>query len=103
MPVEYLEEPEIEGVLESINRDKPSGSRDYALLKLTFNTGARVREILDIRVCDLRLESALSGFGLYGKGNKVRLCPIWQRTAQLLRKLISRIHPPIIRRTKGSF
>ena len=92
MPVEYLEEPEIEGVLESINRDKPSGSRDYALFSLTFNTGARVQEILDIRVCDLRLESPCQ-VRLYGKGNKVRLCPIWQRTAQLLRKLIS-TNPP---------
>ena len=87
-PVEYLEEPEIEGVLNSINRDTPSGSRDYALFSLMFNTGARVQEILDIRVCDLRLVSPCQ-VRLYGKGNKVRLCPIWQRTAQLLRKLIS--------------
>jgi integrase/recombinase XerD len=87
-PVEYLEEPEIEGVLESNNRDTPSGSRDYALFSLMFNTGARVQEILDIRVCDLRLVSPCQ-VRLYGKGNKVRLCPIWQRTAQLLRKLIS--------------
>lgn len=87
-PVEYLEEPEIEGVLNSINRDTPSGSRDYALFSLMFNTGARVQEILDIRVCDLRLVPPCQ-VRLYGKGNKVRLCPIWQRTAQLLRKLIS--------------
>jgi integrase/recombinase XerD len=92
VPVEYLEEPEIEGVLESINRDTQSGRRDYALFSLMFNTGARVQEILDIRVCDLRLVSPCQ-VRLCGKGNKVRLCPIWQRTAQLLRKLIS-MNPP---------
>jgi integrase/recombinase XerD len=75
-------------VLESIDRDTPSGRRDYALFSLMFNTGARVQEILDIRLCDLRLVSPCQ-VRLYGKGNKVRLCPIWQRTAQLLRKLIS--------------
>jgi integrase/recombinase XerD len=91
-PVEYLEQPEVEGVLESINRDTPSGRRDYALFSLMFNTGARVQEILDIRVCDLRLVSPCQ-VRLYGKGNKVRLCPIWQRTAQLLQKLVG-TNPP---------
>lgn len=91
-PVEYLEEPEIKGVLESINRDTPSGRRDYALFSLMFNTGARVQEILDLRVCDLRLVSPCQ-VRLHGKGNKIRLCPIWRRTAQLLQELIS-THSP---------
>lgn len=91
-PIEYLEEPEIKGVLESINRDTTSGRRDYALFSLMFNTGARVQEILDLRVCDLRLASPCQ-VRLYGKGAKIRLCPIWRRTAQLLQDLIS-THPP---------
>lgn len=56
-PIEYLEEAEIKGVLECINRHTSSGRRDYALFSLMFNTGARVQEILDLRVCDLRLAS----------------------------------------------
>jgi len=91
-PVEYLEEPEIKGVLESIDRDTASGRRDYALFSLMFNTGARVQEILDLRVCDLRLASPCQ-VRLHGKGAKIRLCPIWRRTAQLLQDLIS-THPP---------
>jgi len=91
-PVEYLEEPEIKGVLESINRDTTSGRRDYALFSLMFNTGARVQEILDLRVCDLRLVSPCQ-VRLHGKGNKIRLCPIWRRTAQLLQELIT-TYPP---------
>ena len=92
-PVEYLEVLEIKGVLESINRNTPPGRRDYALFSLMFNTGARVQEILDVRVCDLRLESPCQ-VRLYGKGNKVRICPIWPRTARLLHDLISTQHPP---------
>jgi site-specific recombinase XerD len=91
-PVEYLEEPEIKGVLESINRDTTSGRRDYALFSLMFNTGARVQEILDLRVRDLRLVSPCQ-VRLHGKGNKIRLCPIWRRTAQLLQELIT-TYPP---------
>lgn len=91
-PVEYLEEPEIKGVLASINCGTTSGRRDYALFSLMFNTGARVQEILDLRVCDLRLVSPCQ-VRLHGKGSKIRLCPIWRRTAQLLQELIS-THPP---------
>ena len=50
-----------------------------------FNTGARVQEILDLRVRDLRLEPPCQ-VRLHGKGNKVRLCPIWPRTAHLLKR-----------------
>lgn len=52
-----------------------------------FNTGARVQEILNLRVCDVRLEPPYQ-VRLLGKGNKVRVCPIWPRTAQLLGRFI---------------
>jgi site-specific recombinase XerD len=54
-----------------------------------FNTGARVQEILNLRVRDLRLDPP-EQVRLCGKGNKVRLCPIWPGTARLLRALIER-------------
>ncbi|MBD9496899.1 tyrosine-type recombinase/integrase [Ensifer sp. ENS01] len=92
-PVEYLEEPEIKSVLARIDRRTPSGQRDYALFSLMFNTGARVQEILNLRICDLRLVSPCQ-VRLHGKGNKVRLCPIWRNTAQLLQELINTLHPP---------
>lgn len=86
-PIEYLEKPEIEALLASIDRTSWSGRRDYALFALMFNTGARVQETLNLRVRDLRLDPPYQ-LRLHGKGNKVRLCPIWPRTAQLLRELI---------------
>jgi integrase/recombinase XerD len=86
-PIEYLERSEIEVVLASIDRTTSSGRRDYAMFALMFNTGARVQEILDLHVRDLRLEPPCQ-VRLLGKGNKIRLCPIWPRTAQLLRDMI---------------
>jgi site-specific recombinase XerD len=86
-PIEYLEKTELEELLAGIERTTPSGRRDYAMFCLMFNTGARVQEILNLRVRDVRLE-APHQVRLLGKGNKVRLCPIWPRTAQLLRELI---------------
>lgn len=86
-PVEYLEKGEIVALLASIDRTTPSGRRDYTMFALMFNTGARVQEILNLRVRDVRLEPPCQ-VRLLGKGNKVRLCPIWPRTAQLLRDMI---------------
>ena len=92
-PIEYLERAEIEAVLQSIDRTDALGRRDYALFALMFNTGARVQEALDVRRRDVRLD-APPQVRLHGKGNKVRLCPIWPVTAKLLRAFIEELPAP---------
>lgn len=71
-----------------IDRGTPSGQRDFALFALMFNTGARVQAILSLRVRDLHLDPS-EQVRLHGKGDKIRLCPLWLRTARLLRDLIA--------------
>ena len=93
VPIEYLERAEIEAVLQSIDRTDALGRRDYALFALMFNTGARVQEALDVRRRDVRLD-APPQVRLHGKGNKVRLCPIWPVTAKLLRAFIEELPAP---------
>jgi Phage integrase, N-terminal SAM-like domain len=70
--VEYLDFPEIQAVLAAIDRSTVGGRRDYALLVTMFNTGARVQEIVTLRVADLRLASP-PHLRLFGKGRKERL------------------------------
>jgi site-specific recombinase XerD len=84
--IDYLEYDEIDVVLKAIDRTTPCGTRDYALLATMFNTGARVQEIADLRVSDLRLSRPFQ-VRLFGKGRKERYCPIWPQTAALLRAL----------------
>lgn len=88
-PPEHLAADAVKALLDSIDRSTASGERDFALLALLFNTGARVQEVLDLRVRDVRLEPPQQ-VRLNGKGNKMRVCPIWPRTAQLLRELVNR-------------
>jgi site-specific recombinase XerD len=85
-PIEYFESDEVEALLNSIDRSTGLGQRDYALFALMFNTGARVQEVLDLRVRDVRIDPP-SQVRLSGKGGKVRVCPIWAHTAALLREL----------------
>lgn len=89
-PIEYLEQTEIEALLAGIDRTTPSGRRDYAMFALMFNTGARVQEIIDLRTRDVRLEPPCQ-VRFVGKGNKIRVCPIWPRTAQLLKDLVRKL------------
>jgi site-specific recombinase XerD len=87
-PIEYLERGEMDALLRSIDRSTRLGQRDYALFALMFNTGARVQEVLDLRVRDVRLE-APAQVRLLGKGRKTRVCPLWPATARLLQGLMA--------------
>lgn len=88
--VEYLEYEEMQAVLEAIDRTTANGRRDYALLVAMFNTGARVQEILDLRVRDLQLIRPFQ-VRLVGKGKKERLCPLWPQTADVLREYLAEL------------
>ncbi len=83
-PVEYFDSLELDALFKSIDRTSASGMRDYALFALMFNTGARVQEILNLTTQDLRLDPPYQ-VRLHGKGNKIRLCPLWPTTVQCLR------------------
>lgn len=81
--IEYLEYEEIQAVLNAIDRSTANGRRDYALVAMLFNTGARVQEIVDIRASDLQLARPYQ-IRLFGKGRKERICPLWTETAEVL-------------------
>lgn len=61
--------------------------RDRVLLLFLYNTGARVQEVVDVRVEHLTLERP-AYVRLHGKGNKWRQCPLWQETADLLKSFL---------------
>ncbi len=92
--IEHFEFNEIQAVLNSIDRSTRDGRRDFTLLSLLFNTGARVSEIITLQACDLKLSPPVSVL-LHGKGRKDRTCPLWSETAKLLRELLeeSKIQP----------
>lgn len=53
--------------------------RDHLLLAMLYNTGARVSEIIDVRVADVVLDGAPC-VHLQGKGRKRRSVPLWKTT-----------------------
>lgn len=58
--------------------------RDHLLLGLLYNTGARVSEIIGVRVADVVLDGAAC-VHLHGKGRKQRTVPLWRSTLKEVR------------------
>ena len=58
--------------------------RDHLLLGLMYNTGARVSEIIGVRVADVILDGAAC-VHLMGKGRKRRSLPLWNTTVKEIR------------------
>ena len=57
------------------------------MLSVLYDTGARVQELIDLTAGDVRLE-APAQVRILGKGRKVRIVPLMQNTALLLRQYI---------------
>lgn len=68
-----------------------TSQRDHLLLAMLYNTGARVSEIIGVRVLDVVLEGAAC-VHLHGKGRKERSVPLWKSTVQEIRAWL-RINP----------
>jgi site-specific recombinase XerD len=64
--------------------DTWTSKRDHLLLALLYNTGARVSEIIGIRVGDVVMDE-VACVHLLGKGRKKRSTPLWKSTAQEIR------------------
>lgn len=61
------------------------------LLSLMYDTGARVQEMADLTVSDVRLTSPAT-IKVTGKGNKSRIVPLMTQTASLLGKYMPERH-----------
>jgi site-specific recombinase XerD len=90
--VDYLEEKELRAVLDSIDINSRTGVRDRALLMLLYNTGARVSEIVNLKLDDLRLTDTAQ-INLLGKGRKPRSCPLWSETVSALEAYLHQRRP----------
>ena len=85
---DYLTKDEVDKFLNSIPTDSNKGIRDYTLLMLLYDSGARAQEIINLKVEDLRLDSNPI-VRLFGKGNKYRTVPITNNTKDILIKYIN--------------
>jgi len=79
----YLTDEEMKSLLGHVDRDTVNGERDYVLIALLYDTGARVQELLNLRPSDLQLERP-AFVRITGKGRRERICPLLPQTARLV-------------------
>jgi len=90
--LDYLTRAEMEAVLGEPG-ESWSSRRDHLLLTMLYNTGARVSEIIGVRVVDVVLDSAAC-VHLHGKGRKLRSIPLWDATVTEIRSWL-RLNPTL--------
>jgi site-specific recombinase XerD len=83
----HLTPGQIKLLLEQPDMRTKNGRRDIVLLSVLYDTGARVQEVCDLRVRDVRLESPALII-LTGKGCKSRHVPLLGNTVKLLQNYI---------------
>jgi len=84
----YLEREDVAALLRSVPREGRFALRDRSLLLFLYNTGARAQEVADLRIEHLELEPPAK-VSLHGKGDKWRVCPLWDETVKLLQRLLA--------------
>ena len=80
--------------------DTKAGVRDRFIMIFLFSTGARLGELLDVRICDITLSGEYPYIYLHGKGNKTRIVPV--QLAKEQDSTIPEVHPHLLRHSYGA-
>lgn len=81
--IPFLTEEELKALLAQPDSSTRHGLRDLTLLSLLYDSGARVQEITDLKLKDVRLTNPAM-VTLTGKGRKARQVPLMKETCKLL-------------------
>ena len=83
--VDYMSEEAVHAILDEPDATTRLGLRDQVMMIFFYDTGARIQEVLHVRICDIKMNQTPQVI-LHGKGNKVRTVPLMKDTvAHLLR------------------
>lgn len=88
--IEYMSEPAIAAILAEPDCTTIRGIRDVLLMTLLYDTGARIQEILNLRLSDINLSN--SSIVLVGKGQKVRPVTLMKSTMKHLHRYLDVYH-----------
>lgn len=91
--IAFLTEPALAALLQQPDPSKFKDLRNLVFMILMYDTAARCSELLDMRVCDLRLDEKHPIAYLHGKGRKTRTVPLLSKTVQHCRHYLRKFHP----------
>jgi len=80
---------EIEKIIATVDRSKPEGERNKAILETMYSCGLRVSEVVGLQISNLYLESGF--IRVLGKGSKERLVPIGEVAAKQIQLYVKTV------------
>ena len=83
----WISKDQMKLLLNSPSSHIKDGFKDKVMLTVLYDTGARVDELIHMKLMDIHLDKP-SSIKIKGKGNKVRVVPIMGNTVKLLKKYI---------------
>ena len=81
---EVLSIQEIDAIEQAIDKSKPQGIRDVAIIEMLYSCGLRISELCNLKMSELFLEEGY--IRVHGKGRKERLVPIGEQAIEKLRQ-----------------
>ena len=91
--IKYLSKEGIKEILSLPKTSIENGVRDLAILTLLYDSGARVQELVNIKIKDIDFNKKT--VYLFGKGRKARIVPLISQTMKILEKYIKIYNIPI--------
>ena len=86
--VGFLDYEDILKVFLSVDLKKKDGFRDYTILHLLYDSGARATEIATLNLDYFNPQKRT--LAIWGKGNQYRLIKLWPITTQLIKRYVSK-------------
>lgn len=80
---------DIEKIIDAIEKNSDLGKRNHCIIEVLYGCGLRVSELIDIKISNINFKEKY--IKVSGKGNKVRLVPLAQYTAKLLKEYINEV------------
>ncbi len=89
--IDYLHQDSLKVLFEQPDTNTQKGRRDLTMMVLLYDTGARVQELIELKVGDIRLAKPATIL-LTGKGRKMRAVPIMGKSCDLLKNYLEENH-----------
>lgn len=96
---EFMTEAAIQAILAAPDTSTRIGVRDQFMMILLYDSGARIQELMNLKICDIR-QSKTATVILHGKGNKIRSVPLTENTMQHLKRYLAIFHEGVPQESK---
>ena len=94
--VDFLSEQSLKALLAQPTPRNRTGHRNQFFMILMYDTAARCGELLNLKLCDLRFDTASPVIYLHGKGDKTRIVPLLTETVEHCRRYVQTFHGKIL-------